>query len=439
MEAEREVFLHGNKEAFESGKDEKYAPGCVANGISESVAEEIWNRMANFASYAFNRSHAACYAWIANITAYMACHWPEYFYAAMMNAFVADSDKLKSYLGQALARGIKLLPPDINRSGKNFTVDREAGGIRFGLCGLSGFNKLAEKVVFEREESGKFTDIEDFYSRMADKGEKPSSSHLKALALSGGFDSFGINRRTALSLANKIADGYKADAKNRIDGQITLFETGQIKKFEIPTLEDFSPKERFENEFSVLGVYLSGHPADVLYSATKPYFPTLETLSEIVKKSNGAKVLSVGVVKTLKRRYTKKGEPMLNIELQDRFNAVKCVVFPSRVEEVEQFLVEGKVVAVRGRFNKDENFGDQITVEAVYTEDGLRAMRPPELLVFINGKEEQEAIRSLSAKYPGKSHITLRTGNRDFPTKWRIDLANLSVVDKLSNMCYELR
>ena len=176
MEAEKEVFLHGNKAAFEAGKDKNYAPGCVANGIPESIAQEIWAQMEKFASYAFNRSHAACYAWIANITAYMACHWGPEFYCAMMNAFEDIGDKVKGYMALAVKRSIKILPPDINKSTDRCTVDD--GCIRLGFHTLTHLNKFSRLIIRERKANGPFTDCQDFYERMTDLGKKPSKNIL---------------------------------------------------------------------------------------------------------------------------------------------------------------------------------------------------------------------------------------------------------------------
>lgn len=196
MEAEKHVFLHGNKEAFDSGKDSNYAPGCIANGIAERTAIHIWNKMEKFASYAFNRSHAACYAYIGYITAYLSCHWPNEFYAGMLNAFIENSDKSKVYLAQAHDRGIALQLPDVQTSQCGFSSNRD--GILFGLQGISGVKTIAVPIVKSREDSGPFEDLEDLCDRVTSMGGKINKTNLNGLVFSGALRSFSDNKAALL-------------------------------------------------------------------------------------------------------------------------------------------------------------------------------------------------------------------------------------------------
>jgi len=366
----------------------------------------------------------------------MACHWPEYFFSAMLNAFVEQADKFKGYLAQAVSRGIKLLPPDINRSDRGFTVDREAGGIRFGLCGLTGLNKLADRIVSEREDNGLFTDIEDFYTRLANTDNKPSSAHLASLVNSGAFDTFGLNRRSAQVLCDRVALGYKSEQKDMVSGQISMFELGMTnQKIELPQLDEYDDTQYLNNEFKALGVYLSGHPANKMCETVKDSFDgKVCCVTGLVSSEDGTYALCIGQVKNLAKRLTKKNEIMLKFELQDQFQSVKVVIFPKQAKAAEPFLIEGQIVGVNGKFTKDESFGNQFVGNNVYTAEQMLSAKPEVLVVTVCNKGDQEDLKKLVSLYPGTTRVSLRAKDRDrvYPTKWRVNAKRLDFIDRLS-------
>ena len=257
-------FVYGNKDEFSNGKADRFIPGCVGNGIAPEVAEEIWSKMEKFGKYAFNRSHAACYAWIASITAYMACHWPAEFFCAMLNAFEDISDKVKNYLAIAARRGIKLLPPDINKSMDKCTVEGDC--IRLGFHALSGLNKLSRAIAQVRQ-TGEFQNYQEFYERMS-TSDKLNKKALESLINSGALDCFGMNRRQMTEMIPKLEKNFKSEAKDRALNQISLF-TEEQRRIQPPEVPEYDEKVLMEKELRAIGFYLSNHPVNAILSKVK--------------------------------------------------------------------------------------------------------------------------------------------------------------------------
>lgn len=436
MQHEHEVFVHGNREAFEAGEDKNYAPGCVANGISEEVAEAIWGKMDAFARYAFNRSHAACYAFVAYITAYMSCHWPIHFYAAMLNAFIDNPEKTKGYLAQAVRRGIKLLPPDINRSKEFFSVEAEEGGIRFGLRGIANVNKAAESIIRERSAHGQFKNLKDLYNRTADTGEPLGNHHLEKLIFSGALDSFGMNKRELGVLAELVAKDYKKSAVERTLGQYSLF-SGTQYELTVPNMSEYAEDDLLQREYESLGVYLSGHPVNIaLQTMDESLKRKLITITDLVTEGSDSSkdVFVVGQIKGLLRRYTRNNDVMYNFELQDQFQGIRCVVFPSAVESTQAHLEEKSIVGIYGRFQSDETYGNQIIVDTVMPQEKLRQPKRQILLITVTSRQSQEEVLELIKLHPGEVPVQLKTpeGDKRFPLRKCIHLS-AGVMDKLKS------
>ena len=434
MQHEHEVFVHGNRDAFEAGKDKNYAPGCIANGISEDVAEAIWGKMDAFARYAFNRSHAACYAFVAYITAYMSCHWPIHFYAAMLNAFIDNPEKVKGYLAQAVRRGIKLLPPDINRSKEFFSVEVEEGGIRFGLRGIANVNKAAESIIRERNAHGQFKNLKDLYSRTADVGEPLGSHHLEKLIFSGALDSFGMNKRELIALAELVVKDYKKSAVERTIGQYSLF-SGAEHELTVPAMSEYAEDDLLQREYESLGVYLSGHPVNIaLQTMDESLKRKLITITDLVAEGSDSSkdVFVVGQIKGLLRRYTRNNDVMYNFELQDQFHGIRCVVFPSAVETTQAHLEEKSIVGIYGRFQNDETYGSQIIVDTVIPQEKFQRAKGQILLITVTSKQSQEEVLELIELHPGEVPVQLKTpeGDKRFPLRKCIHLS-AGVMDRL--------
>lgn len=411
-------FVQGNRSDYEAGAVSHYVPGCVGNGISEEIAEEIWQKMTKFASYAFNKSHAACYAFIAFITAYMSCHWPLHFYCAMLNAFIDTPDKVKAYLSQAVRRGLRILPPDINRSRKQFSVDRREGGIRFGLRGIANLDKIAEAMIEERDANGEYADMQDLYQRLFGIDKKLSKQQMERLIFSGATAAFGYNHREQEALAELVRADTEKNAEARALGQYSLFG-GEGDAIVPPAMTEYSKEELLEREFESLGIYLSGHPVNTLLEkcgAALQHTPIADLLGS--EEAPTKPVLVIGQIRGLKKKYTKKGTVMFNLELQDQFHALPCVVFQPVVDEAEPLLNEGSVVGVLGRFQRDETFGDQIIADEVYSEDVLLMTDKERLVVTVHDKKEQTELLSFVVANPGSVPVVLKRENstREYAT-----------------------
>lgn len=409
MDAEREVFIYGNKQAFEAGKDKSLAPGCIANGIPEDVAAQIWGQMADFAKYAFNRSHAACYAWLSSITAYMSAHWTPEFYCAMMNAFSEIGDKVKVYMSQAVRRGVKILPPDINKSSDKCIV--EDGCIRLGFHALAYLNKLSSAIVKVREAGVPFEDYQDFYERISDAGHKPNKNALDSLIFSGAFDTFGLNRKQLSLMTGILEADYKKNAGNRALGQYSLF-TGVLSRVPVPKAEEFTQNQLMEKEFKAVGFYLTRHPVDALYDAAagKPKFHTVTDLSVMEEPLQG--IFTYGIIRDLQRRYTKKGDEMYAFSVEDKFGTIRCVLFPKRVAANKHLLVEGTVIKIAANFSVDEEYGSQLIVEDLFSPDAGSSSSG--IVVVINSKEEQTLLLDYLQAHPGDIRVSLRADKKDY-------------------------
>ena len=412
MDAEKLVFLYGNKDAYESGKDAAYAPGCIENGIPEPVAQEIWSQMSDFAKYAFNRSHAACYAYIAYLTAYMSCHWPAEFYAAMLNAFIEASDKMKAYLAQANNRGIKLMLPDIQKSICHFSATQ--GGILFGLQGISGLKAMAVHIVEEREENGPYKGIQDLYERLGGKDEKLNKKCIEGLVYSGALREFSDNKAALLEQYNLVEANYKAEATNRILNQISLFGEADTK-IELPEVRRLSPEFELTKEMETLGMYVSSHPTDLYTGKIKEHIEVtpLEKLIQIETPMRFIK--TIALIKDIKRFYTKQRREMASFTAETKYASISCVVFPDNLDEIKAYLNENAVYCISGSLIKD-NRGDgmQLSVQELLAPDFVLTAPQEAVRVSIFNRAEQDAVLYFIKTHPGDTPVILLAAGREF-------------------------
>lgn len=408
MDQERNVFIYGNKKEFDEGKDANYAPGCVANGISEEVATIVWNKMADFAKYAFNRSHAACYAYIAMITAWLSCHYPKEFYAAMLNAFNDNRDKFKSYLAQANRRGLKMLPPDVNSSREGFFVEDDA--IRFSLRGLKGMNKSAGEIIAEREANGKFRSFQDFYDRMVHAQTPIDKKPFESLVYSGALDGFGHARRSLIEAFPKFAQNAKFEKKT-MEGQVSLFgmlEDDEAEKYdaiEIAVFPEYDDRRLMEQENEMVGFYLTKHPVDKYDAAlngTKGY----ASISEMLDQKLFGQVTTVGMVKNLRTVVTRNEEMMCIFTLESRYESVPCVVFPRDMAGNQDAIIENQIIMVKGNFTENDR-GMQIVVKTVLREDMIRQACCFDIVVCVTNASEQKELFDWADKNPGEFNLVL--------------------------------
>lgn len=354
MEKEREYFVYGNKDMG--------VPGCIENGISEEIANKIFDEMTDFASYAFNKSHAAAYAVVAYQTAYLKCYYPLDFMAALLTSVRDNSTKLMKYIDAVKKMGIKMLPPDVNEGKRGFSVS--GNNIRYGMSAIKSIgDAVVDAIIEEREANGKFKDLQDFINRMS--GKEANKRTVESLIMAGAFDSFGVNRRQMTMVYPGIIDQVNDEKKKNASGQMSLIDFMQeeeAKAFEIkyPDVPEFSRDILLSGEKEILGLYVSGHPLDdvkdmleKLTDITTADFVIDEETQETVAKDNTQYTLG-GLIAGINHKVTRTGENMAFIQIEDLFGTVEVVVFPRVFEKYRQLLVENQAVLVKGRTQVSE-------------------------------------------------------------------------------------
>ncbi len=361
MEKERQNFIYGNAE--------EGVPGCIANGIPEQTAKVIYDNMTDFAKYAFNKSHAACYAVVSYRTAYLKCYYPKEFFAALMTSVLANNAKVAEYAYTCRQMGIEILPPDINEGEGNFSVTEK--GIRYGMSALKSIGKpIIDAIIQEREANGKFTDLENFISRLS--GKEVNKRTLESFIKSGAFDCFNINRHQMMLVYSDIVDNISNERKSNIAGQMSLFDMFEEKhdKVNVPNVPEYDKEELLAYEKEVLGVYVSGHPMDdyeVLWRKhiTNVSADFINEEDNPPKVMEGQKATIGGIITGKTVKNTKSGKMMAFITVEDVFGAVEVLVFPRDYEKYRAQAVEDNKVFVTGRVNINEEENGKLVCESI--------------------------------------------------------------------------
>jgi DNA polymerase-3 subunit alpha len=362
MAKERENFIHGIVD--ENGN--VVLPGAVRNGVDEKSANTIFDEMSEFAKYAFNKSHAACYAVVAYRTAYLKTYFPTEFMAALLNSFISALNKIPEYINECKRMNIVVLRPDINRSFSRFTVDGDS--IRFGLAAIKNVGEGAiNSITNEREKNGEFKNFIDFCERISseDVNKKCVESMIKA----GAFDNFGTNRNTLLKSFETILDAINSDRKRSLSGQVTMFDTGKETKsnelYKYNECEELSKKELLSMEKDMLGLYVSGHPldnfrdkiekistissSDILTEADENVHESEMQLNS--KIEDGAFVKYIGIISNIKTKITKSSEIMAFLTVEDLSGAIQILVFPKTYTNFKNIIQEDSIVMIEGRLS----------------------------------------------------------------------------------------
>lgn len=386
MEKERANFIYGNVE--------EGVPGCVSKGISEQVASQIYDEMMDFAKYAFNKSHAACYAVVAYQTAYLKYYHPVEFMAALMTSVIDNSGKVAEYIMTCRNMGIQILPPDINHGEIGFSVDGNA--IRYSLNAIKSVGRpVIEAVVKERKEMGEFKNLQDFMTRMADKdmNRKAIENFIKA----GAFDSLGGTRRQYMSAYMQLLDHILHDRKNNMAGQMSLFDIvdEEDKKdydIQLPDVGEYSKDMLLSFEKEVLGIYISGHPLEEqeelwkkgITNTTADFALDEETGSTRVRDNDS--VIIGGMIGDKKIKYTKNDKVMAFLQLEDLVGSVEVIVFPRDYEKNSAKLMEDNKVFIKGRVSLEEDRDGKLICERITAFDEI----PRKLWVKFPDKESYE-------------------------------------------------
>ena len=374
MAKERENFVHGKLD--ENGNVE--IPGCIRNGIDEASANKIFDEMAEFAKYAFNKSHAACYAVVAYRTAYLKAYYPAEFMAAMLNSFLGNLDKVPIYIDECKKKCIEILKPDINESFTKFTAKNSS--IRFGLGSIKNVGLAAvDSIVREREENGKYKDFTDFCERIY--GEAVNKKCIESLIKAGAFDNLGKTRSTLIASFENIIDTI-ADSNNKAySGQVTMFDMGnddqemQKIKYTFTELKEYSEKELLSMEKEMLGIYISGHPLEKYREKIKEIATVnileLKEANEAISNNvetnirDGQRVKLVGIITKIKKKFTKTNKIMAFVTVEDLYGSCEVVVFESCYNNCSNLLFEESIVVIDGRVSMKEDTDFSIVANSI--------------------------------------------------------------------------
>ncbi len=366
MAKEREIFINGQTD--EEGNI--VVPGCVRNGIDAKSANTIFDEMAEFAKYAFNKSHAAAYSVVSYRTAYLKTYYPAEFMAATLNSFLGNLDKVPIYVDECKRLKIDILKPDINLSQTKFTV--EDGKVRFGLGSIKNVGVGAiETVMKERNQNGKFSSFTDFCERI-EQGTV-NKKCIECLIKAGCFDEMGQTRATLLASFEKIIDTINSKGRNQIANQVTMFDLvdePENVKYNYTFLPEIDKKELLAQEKEMLGIYISGHPLEKLAESIKNQtninsIQIKELRDNTENFKDGQIVKYAGTITSVKKKYTKKNTIMAFVSLEDLYGVAELVVFDSVYNRCETSLFEDNIVIVEGRLSMKEDEDAKIIVQNI--------------------------------------------------------------------------
>lgn len=348
MEKERQNFVYGN--------EQEHIDGCIKRGIKEAVANRIFDEMAEFAKYAFNKSHAAAYAVVAYQTAWLKYYYPVEFMAALLSSVLGNTGKISSYIFHCRQLGISILPPDVNEGEGDFSV--QDGAIRYGLSAIKSLGKtVVDAIIFERRKRGIYKDIYDFAERLSSK--EVNKRTLESLIKAGALDSFGATRKQLMQVYTKVIDSVTAEKKRKITGQLSLFDmmggSEQNLRITMPDCGEYSKDVMFAFEKEVLGVYVSGHPLEddakrlqECTTASSMDFVMNEETGKCVVRDNHTYVIG-GMIDSITVKTTRKGQQMAFIRVEDMLGLVEVLLFPKDYELNKHLLSEDRKIFVRGR------------------------------------------------------------------------------------------
>ena len=429
MAKEREVFIHGQVD--EDGN--VIVPGCVRNGIDEESANKIFDEMAEFAKYAFNKSHAACYAVVAYRTAYLKAYYPAEFMAATLNSFLGNLDKIPQYIDECKDLGIEILKPEINKSYSKFTV--EDGKIRFGLGSIKNVGTVPiNNIVKERNENGNFKSFTDFCERIAD--EAVNKKCVESLIKAGAFDEFEQTRSTLLASFEGIMDSIQSEKKKGLSGQVSMFDLGSEEqkeelnemKYKFEEHEELPEKELLSLEKEMLGIYISGHPLEKLREqierqtnintielkkldeqmSTNLEEEDIQIQNEKLKYKDGQNVKYAGIITSIKKKYTKNNKIMAFVTIEDLYGTAEVIVFENAYLKAGNSLVEENIVMIDGRLSIRED--DTTTIIANEIKDfGEQKQRILTLDITNLDEEHKSKLRGAICYFQGdKNNINVQ-------------------------------
>ena len=431
LEKERVSFIYGNPD---EGID-----GAIARGVPEQTAAEIFDEIMDFANYAFNKAHAVCYAVVSYRTAYLKCHYPREYLAALLTSVLDVPGKISEYIAEAKEMGIRVLPPDVNSSEDGFSVSGE--DIRFGLAAIKNVGRaFMRQLVEERQANGPYTSLMDFCERLYDKDLNRRA--LESMIQAGAFDSMGFHRSQMLAVYERVVDAVANERRKNVEGQLDLFGMGvenvQDEEIAMPNLPEMGKKELLALEKQTTGLYLSGHPMDAYESLAKranaakirAIADDLMPDAEQPKYKDGMYVNLACVVSAVKLKSTKSGSMMAYATVEDMTGMMELVVFPNALQQFGMYLKEDEAVLINGRIDAREDEAPKLIVQsaAPLSEESVSTLESKELakkptltgqqalakagqrlylrLPELSG-EQFEQVKRFLAKQPGEIPVVL--------------------------------
>lgn len=378
-----------------------FCDGCAKNGISNEVANEIFDDMSSFASYAFNKSHAAAYAVVAYRTAYLKYYYPSEFMAALLTSVLDNSDKVAGYIDDCKRNGIKILPPNVNFSFKHFTVANDnKKSIMFGLLAIKNLgHDFIDTIIGEREKNGEFTSFYSFCKRVHGKGFNRRS--VESLIKSGALDGLGSNRNEMLINLPFIIDELDDDRRRNVQGQIGFFDMineGVSSEYVMKPTAEFRTKELLMMEKETTGLYISSHPMEQYADLSDEL--KCDKIGNIINAESDfnspyvdtASVKIMGIISSITRKQTKKGESMAFINIEDVGGTIEVIVFPKLLAKYMNKINNGVAVVVGGRLSMREEENPKIILDFLETADNAKDNRSKKHGLFIRVENNQSAI-----------------------------------------------
>ena len=415
MAKERENFINGIVD--EEGN--VIVAGCVRNGIPAKTAADIFDEVAKFAGYGFNKSHAAAYAIIAYQTAWLKYYYPVEFSAALITSVMGVSKKVAEYIQHCKSRGIEVLPPDVNESSVSFTV--KGNKIRFGLAAVKnvGINAI-ESIIRARKEKGRFEGLYDFLQKI--DYSVINKRTVESLIKCGAFDCFQVYRSRMLAVYEKLMEGIQGQKKSNVEGQISMFDTME-DAFDItdniyPEINEYPKRNLLSMEKEMIGLYISGHPLEeyksemaALVTITTAEFVTDNELEAQETGNNfeldGKQVTMGGIIVSVKQKTTKTNNMMAFVELEDLYGTVEIIVFPRTYERCKNLLIQDTIVLVDGRISQKEEEAAKIICDTVRP---MKKYMGKKLYIKINTELQPEIVEKLKnvlSEYKGVQQVIL--------------------------------
>ncbi len=424
MEKEREIFLNGLH------NDRVDIKGAVANGVSKEIANKIYDDMSTFASYAFNKSHAAAYAYLAYQTAYLKCYYTVEFVTAVLNNRITSIEEISNYLNYLKERGFKVLPPNINRSYAEFSV--EDGGVRIGMAAIKNVGiSVIENIVAEREKGGDFKDFVEFVKRMQDS--MLNKKQLESLIYAGTFDCFGLNRSQLIAVYEQILDRVARDRQQSAKGQISFFDNiaSDFDKFDYPALEEYELSEKLAKEKEVAGVYLTGHPLEQYKEHLKKYSFNTSMLSAVSEDDEGDgenyvvpddTTVTIGgqLTEAAKKTSKKTGKEFGIGKLEDLYGTVELMLGGYKLSRYKNVFVKDKLVTVTGKVRHREDTVS-VSVDSIESWDGVKKGSNKKICFYLSFTESDESVvdmlQNILKAYPGEDETYIKNtdDNKIYP------------------------